>query len=116
MPTIILSNYQLCPMPSSIYFSLTLKLISYPFQRMKTYTTTRGDRNLYRIPAGLTHFLQVERLVGGFVVPSFYREGRGVYADLNRRRPVSVHLSVFMVVAFELQFEVGSGKKEENQL
>lgn len=50
--------------------------------------------------------LQVQGFVGGFVVPSLDGERRGVNADLYRGGPVGVHLPVFVVVAFELQFQV----------
>lgn len=51
---------------------------------------------------------QVQRFVRGFVVASFDGERRGVDADLDRRWPVGVHLTVFMVVALELQLQVRS--------
>lgn len=60
----------------------------------------------------------MQRFVGGLVVAPLDGERRGVYADLNRRRPVGVHLTVFVVVALELQLEVRSagqngGKESE---
>lgn len=53
--------------------------------------------------------LQVQGLVGCFVVPSLDGEGRGVDADLDGGGPVCVHLPVFMVVALKLQLQVGPG-------
>jgi hypothetical protein len=50
--------------------------------------------------------LEVQGLVGGLVVSPLDREGCGVDADLNRGWPVGVHLSIFMVVALELQLQV----------
>lgn len=49
---------------------------------------------------------QVQRFVRGLVVASLDGERRGVHADLHRRRPVGVHLTVFMVVTLELQLQV----------
>lgn len=51
--------------------------------------------------------LQVQGLVGCFVVPSLDGEGRGVDADLDGGGPVCVHLPVLMVVALKLQLQVG---------
>lgn len=50
--------------------------------------------------------LQVQRFVGGFVVPPLNGEGRGVDADLDGGGPVGVHLPVFMMVALELELKV----------
>lgn len=49
---------------------------------------------------------QVQGFVGGLVVAPFDGERRGVDADLDRGRPVGVHLTVFVVVALELQLQV----------
>lgn len=48
--------------------------------------------------------------MGGLVVPPLDGERCGVYTDLDRCRPVGVHLTVFMVVALKLQLEVRSGQ------
>ena len=50
--------------------------------------------------------LQMQGLVGGFVVAPLDGEGRSVDADLDGGGPVGVHLPVFMVVAFKLQLKV----------
>lgn len=52
--------------------------------------------------------LQVQGFVRGFIVAALDGERRGVDADLDRRRPVGVHLTVFVVVALELQLQVRS--------
>lgn len=57
----------------------------------------------------------MQRFVGGLVVAPLDGERRGVYADLNRRRPVGVHLAVFVVVALELQLEVRSAGQERGR-
>lgn len=49
---------------------------------------------------------QVQRLVGGFVVPPLDGEGSGIDADLDGGGPVRVHLPVFVVVTFKLQLKV----------
>lgn len=56
--------------------------------------------------------------MGGLVVPPLDGERCGVYADLDRCRPVGVHLTVFVVVALKLQLEVRSGQtsKQKNEL
>lgn len=73
---------------------------------MFTHTTTGGDCDLDGVSPRLAYVLQVQGFVGGFVVPPLNGERRGVDADLHRGGPVGVHLPVFVVVAFELQFEV----------
>lgn len=52
--------------------------------------------------------LQVQGFVRGLIVAALDGERRGVDADLDRRRPVGVHLAVFVVVALELQLQVRS--------
>lgn len=37
---------------------------------MNTYTTTSRHCDLYRVPARLADFLEVQRLMGSFVLPS----------------------------------------------
>lgn len=71
-----------------------------------THTAAGGDRNLDGVPPRDAYVLQVQGFVGGFVVPPLDGERRGVNADLYRGGPVGVHLPVFVVVAFELQFQV----------
>lgn len=71
-----------------------------------THATTGGDGDLDGVPARLAHVFQVQRLVGGLVVAPLDGEGRGVDADLDRGRPVGVHLPVLVVVALELQLQV----------
>lgn len=71
-----------------------------------THAAAGGDRDLDGVPPRLAHVLEVQRLVGGLVVAALDGERRGVDADLHRRRPVGVHLPVFVVVAFELQLQV----------
>lgn len=80
-----------------------------------THAAAGGDRDLDRVPPRLAHVFQVQRFVGGLVVAPLDGERRGVHADLNRRRPVGVHLTVFVVVALELQLEVRSAGQERGQ-
>lgn len=72
----------------------------------ETYTTAGGDGDLDRVPAGLADVLEVERLVGGFVLSSVNVQRSGVDRHLNTSRPVGVHRSVFVVETFELKFQV----------
>lgn len=72
-----------------------------------THATAGSDGDLDGVPPRLADVLQVQGLVGCFVVPSLDGEGRGVDADLDGGRPVCVHLPVFVVVALELQLQVG---------
>lgn len=53
--------------------------------------------------------------MGGLIVTPFDGERCGVDADLDRRRPVGVHLTVFMMIALELQLQVRSGEKISSQ-
>lgn len=73
---------------------------------VNTHTTAGGDRDLDGVPPRLADVLQVQWLVGRFVVASLDGERRGVHADLDRGRPVGVHLSVFMMVALKLEFKI----------
>lgn len=67
-----------------------------------TYAATRRDGDLYRVPAGLAHFFQVQRFVRGFVLAAVNDERRRVHRHLHARRPVSVHLPVLVMEAFQL--------------
>lgn len=58
------------------------------------------------VPAGLADVLEVEWLVGGFVLPSVNVQRSGVDRDLNAGRPVGVHGAVFVVETLELQLQV----------
>ena len=49
--------------------------------------------------------------MGGLIVAPLDGERRGVDADLDRRRPVGVHLTVFVMIALELQLQVRSGER-----
>lgn len=73
-----------------------------------TYAAAGSDCDLDRVPSGLAYVFQVQRLVGGFIVAPLDGERRGVYTDLDRCRPVGVHLTVFVVVALKLQLQVRS--------
>lgn len=73
-----------------------------------THTATGGDCDLDGVPSRLANVLQVEGFVRGLIVAALDGERRGVDADLDRRRPVGVHLTVFVVVALELQLQVRS--------
>ena len=72
-----------------------------------THAAAGRDGDLDGVAARLAHVLEVQGLVGGLVVPALDGEGRGVHADLHRGRPVGVHLPVLVVVALELQLQVG---------
>lgn len=67
-----------------------------------THTTAGGDCNLDGVSPRLAYMLQVQGFMGGFVVSPLDGEWCGVHADLDRGRPVGVHLPVFMVVALKL--------------
>jgi len=54
--------------------------------------------------------------VGGLVVAPLDGERRGVYADLDRCRPVGVHLAVFVVVALKLQLQVRSARTRKGRI
>lgn len=71
-----------------------------------TYTAAGCDRYLDGVASWLAHMLQVKGFVGGLVVPALDGERRGVDAHLHRRRPVGVHLPVFVVIAFKLQLQI----------
>lgn len=75
---------------------------------MSTYTTARRNGNLYRVPARLTHLLEIERFVQSLVFPSVYDERGGVDRHLHRSRPIGVHVPILMVETLELQLEVGA--------
>lgn len=72
-----------------------------------THAAAGGDGDLDGVAARLAHMLQVQGLVGGLVVAALDGEGSGVDTDLHRGRPVGVHLPVLVVVALELQLQVG---------
>lgn len=67
-----------------------------------THTAAGGDRDLDCVPSRLAYVFQVQGFVGGLIVAPLDGERRGVDADLDRRRPVGVHLTIFVVVALEL--------------
>lgn len=50
---------------------------------MCSYAAAGGDGDLDGVPARLTDVLQVQRLVGSFVVTSLNGEGRGIHAHLG---------------------------------
>lgn len=77
---------------------------------MFTHTAAGGDCDLDRVPSGLAHLFQVQGFVGGLIVAPLDGERSGVHADLHRCRPVGVHLTVFVVVALELQLQVRSAR------
>lgn len=83
---------------------------------MSTHAAAGGDRDLDGVPPRLAHVLQVQGFVGGLVVAALDGERRGVDADLHRRRPVGVHLTVLVVVALELQLQIrpAEEKRREN--
>lgn len=67
-----------------------------------THAAAGGHGNLDGVPPRLAYVLQVQGFMGGFVVPPLDGERGGVDADLDRGRPVGVHLPVLVVVALEL--------------
>lgn len=71
-----------------------------------THTAAGSDCDLDRVPSRLAYMFQVQGFVGGLVVSPLDCERRGVDADLDRCRPVRVHLTVFVVVALKLQLQV----------
>lgn len=78
----------------------------FSFRSWRTHTAAGSDCDLDGVPSRLANVFQVQRFVRGLVVAPFDGERRGVDADLDRRRPVGVHLTVFVVVALELQLQV----------
>lgn len=77
-----------------------------------TYTAAGSDCDLDCVPSWLAHVFQVQGFVGGLIVTPLDGQRCGVYADLDRRRPVGVHLTVFVVVALELQLQVRSARRK----
>lgn len=67
-----------------------------------TYTAAGSDCDLNCVPSWLAYMFQVQWFVGGLVVTSLDGKRRRIDADLDRRRPVGIHLTVLMVVALEL--------------
>lgn len=57
---------------------------------------------------------QVQGFVRGLIVAPLNGERRGVDADLDRSRPVGVHLTVFVVVALELQLQVRPARQKKS--
>lgn len=51
-----------------------------------SYAAAGGDGDLDGVPARLADVLQVQRLVGSFVVTSLDGEGRGIHAHLGKCR------------------------------
>lgn len=82
---------------------------------LRTYTAAGSDCDLDCVPSGLAYMFQVQRFVGGLVVAPLNGERRGVYADLDRCRPVGVHLTVFVVVALKLQLQVRSAQTSKEK-
>lgn len=82
---------------------------------MCTHTAAGSDCDLDRVPPWLAYVFQVQGFVGGLIVAPLNGERCGVYADLDRRRPVGVHLTVFMVVALKLQLQVRSAQTREEK-
>lgn len=74
----------------------------------QTYTTAGANGDLDRIPTRLAHLLQVKWPMGVFVVAPIDFQGGGVCRHLNTGRPVGVHLSIFVVETFQLQFQIRS--------
>ena len=73
---------------------------------MSTHTAAGRYSDLDGVPSWLAHVFQVQGLVGRLVVAPLDGERCGVDANLDRCRPVGVHLSVFVVVALELWLQV----------
>lgn len=53
---------------------------------VRSYAAAGGDGDLDGVPAWLTDLLQVQRLMGGFVVAPLDGERSGVHTHLRRRR------------------------------
>lgn len=70
--------------------------------KVSTHTAAGRDSDLDGVPSWLAHVFQVQGLVGRLVVAPLDGERCGIDANLDRCRPVGVHLSVFVVVALEL--------------
>lgn len=76
-----------------------------------TYTTARADRDLDRVAAGLAHRLQVQRPMRALVLATIDHQRCRVGRHLHAGRPIGVHLSIFVVEAFQLNFQIGSAHK-----
>ncbi len=76
-----------------------------------TNTAAGGDGDLYGVAAGLTHALEVERLVRRRrLLAALDLARRRVDGHSDRRRPVGAHLSVLVVETLELQLQVRSAE------
>lgn len=71
-----------------------------------THTAAGSDCDLDCVPSWLAYVFQVQGFVGRLIITPLDGERRGINADLNRCRPVGVHLTVFVVVALKLQLQV----------
>lgn len=93
-----------------VKFSRSLR--SYPV--LRTHTATGSDCDLDCVPSRLANVFQVQGFVRGLIVAPLNGERRGVDADLDRSRPVGVHLTVFVVVALELKLQVRPARQKES--
>lgn len=103
---------------SGNYFSCVdlYKPLFISFGDLGTHTAAGSDCDLDCVPSWLAYVFQVQGFVGGLIVAPLDGERRGVYADLDRRRPVGVHLTVLVVVALKLQLQVRSAQKGKKKV
>lgn len=73
-----------------------------------TYTTTRRNGDLYRVPTWLADLLEIKRFVQRLVFSPVYDEGGGIDGHLHRSRPIGVHVPILMMETLQLQLEVGT--------
>lgn len=65
--------------------------------RPGTHTTASSNSDLDRVSSWLAHGFDVQRFVRRLLLPPVNAERCGVDGHLDTRRPVGVHLSVFVV-------------------
>lgn len=75
-------------------------------QGFYTYTAAGCYCDLDCVPPRLAYVFQVQGFVGRLVVAPLDSERCSVDADLDRCRPVGVHLTILMMIALKLQLQV----------
>lgn len=69
----------------------------------QTYTTTSRHGDLNSVAADLTDIFEVKWFMCRFIFSTIDVQWSGVDRHLDASRPISIHGSVFVVEAFELQ-------------
>lgn len=81
---------------------LNTSLLIYDYFLLPTYTTTRRNSYLYCVSAWHTHVLYIEGLMRGLLFTAVNVQRSRINGSLHTRRPISVHLPVFVVETFQL--------------